>query len=482
MPRKKPPPLGLTLSVLRLRQGWSQKELSDSTGFSRGLLSEYETGTTELTRERLDALARTLGWLPESVDQTLLGLGLLPPPAPERAASPLDPDEEEQRIIDRAAGWVSREAAEVLRRELSAEIRERKIHARRKAAAALWQRLKAFSASDRRLLVRGASEYQDPFLCVLLCEESAKAAASNARMALDLGELALLIAEHVPGSAAWRSRLQGYAWGFVASARRVANDMPAAEADFARVWKLWEEDDSTDLFVLDEGRLCDLEASLRRDQRRFGEALALHDRALASGRPEEAGVRLVKKAKLQEELGEYEEALATLQLAAPWIEEQCNPRLLFVLQFNRAVNLLHLDRVAETEAFVTEAREAAVSLGNELDLVRVLWLTARLSAATGRRDEAIACFEQARHAFATREMAYDFALVSLELSALLLEDGRIGEVEALAPQMVWIFRAQGIPREALAALRIFSDAAEKRELTAEMIRSLVESFHRTIPT
>jgi hypothetical protein len=78
-------------------------------------------------------------------------------------------------------------------------------------------------------------------------------------------------------------------------------------------------------------------------------------------------------------------------------------------------------------------------------------------------------------------MAYDFALVSLELSALWLEDGRTGEVEALAQQMVWIFCAQGIPREALAALRIFSDAAEKRELTTEMITSLAESLHRATP-
>src|SRR6185295_15696798 len=69
MPRRPPPPLGLTLTILRSAKGWSQKELAEATGLSRSIISEYETGTTELTRDRLEWLAAVMGWPRGSVDR-----------------------------------------------------------------------------------------------------------------------------------------------------------------------------------------------------------------------------------------------------------------------------------------------------------------------------------------------------------------------------------------------------------------------------
>ncbi len=39
---------------------------------------------------------------------------------------------------------------------------------------------------------------------------------------------------------------------------------------------------------------------------------------------------------------------------------------------------------------------------------------------------------------------------------------------------IWIFKAQGVHREALAALRLFYEAARKEETTAELARDLVD--------
>jgi hypothetical protein len=61
---------------------------------------------------------------------------------------------------------------------------------------------------------------------------------------------------------------------------------------------------------------------------------------------------------------------------------------------------------------------------------------------------------------------------------LWLDQNRTAQVRALAEEMAWIFRAQGINREALAALRIFCDAAEREAASLELARSVVRFLHR----
>jgi hypothetical protein len=114
----------------------------------------------------------------------------------------------------------------------------------------------------------------------------------------------------------------------------------------------------------------------------------------------------------------------------------------------------------------------AVASGDELDLIRVLWLEARVAAGLGRRAAAIAALRQVRRDFEVRGLAYDMALASLDLAALLLEDGQTGEVKALVEKMVATFRARGIAREALAALLLFRQAAEDETMTLTLVHRL----------
>jgi hypothetical protein len=83
-----------------------------------------------------------------------------------------------------------------------------------------------------------------------------------------------------------------------------------------------------------------------------------------------------------------------------------------------------------------------------------------------------------REDLAEQRIAYDTALASLEIAALLLEEGRSGEVRFLARQLLWIFQAQGVHREALAALRLFCEAAEKEVATLEMVRRMLDYLRR----
>jgi tetratricopeptide (TPR) repeat protein len=231
--------------------------------------------------------------------------------------------------------------------------------------------------------------------------------------------------------------------------------------------------------LLDASRLPDLEASLRRDQRRFPEALRLLERALAAcGSPARAGRILLKTAFTYEQMGDCEGAIAALKRAAPLVEKSGEPRQLCVLHFNLAVNLCHLGRHFEAKPLAAKARDLLVTIGNDLDLLRQNWLEARIAAGFGLRAEAIATLRRVREGFVDRRVPYDAALATLDLAVLLLEEERTAEVRAVAPEAVPIFESLDVQREVLAASRLFWASVEQDTATAAVARRLRELLER----
>jgi transcriptional regulator with XRE-family HTH domain/tetratricopeptide (TPR) repeat protein len=344
-------------------------------------------------------------------------------------------------------------------------------------AERFWQGLAGRSSGRRRRAIELSPRASRSWaLAERLCRESERAAAANPVEALELAELALSIAEKVEGKEAWSRRLQGYAWAHVGNARRVANGHMEADSAFSTAWKLWRSGASLESIFLEEWRMLSMEASLRRGERRFGDALALLTRAAqAVGTDLTArGVILLNRAFVCEVMGDLEGALAALSEAAPYVETTGDPRLLFALRFETAKALCNLERPTEASALLPEVRELAGRLGNELDLIRVEWLEARLAAGTGRHEEAIALLEGVRKRFAGQGLPFDAALASLELAVLYLKAGRMGEVKELARELTEVFRVQGIAREALAALTLFSEAAQRETATVELVRRVIE--------
>lgn len=66
----------------------------------------------------------------------------------------------------------------------------------------------------------------------------------------------------------------------------------------------------------------------------------------------------------------------------------------------------------------------------------------------------------------------------MDLAVLLLEADRTAEVRELALSMAWIFRAQGIRREALAALSLFHEAAQQEAASAAQARQVRAELRR----
>jgi tetratricopeptide (TPR) repeat protein len=478
MPRPAPAPLSLVLATLRKRRGWTGRDLAKASGVSAKSISLYEVGDRTLSRERLEGLAGAMGFGREEIDFLLLGFGPAAEPPEAATSSPVDPTPEDLRQIRQLASQFGRVAAELGESHLLKALRARRTRRDRQRAARLWTRLRKAAPAERRLLVEGAQEFQLWALAERLCHESEEAASDRADRALELARLAQKVAELAPGGEAWRSRLQGYVLGYLANAQRVGGDLPAAAESFNRAWRLWNAGAGADPGLLAEWRLLDREASLRRAMRQFAESLAALDRALVSAPIESVGRILVNKAFTLGQMGEAERAIEVLRAAAPLVEKRREPHLVFGLRFNLVVNLCHLQRYSEAEELLPEVQELALALRKELDVVRVVWLRGKIEAGLGRDEEARAAFEQVRRDFSTRQMAYDYALVTLELAVLLLEQGHTQRIRDFAVEMLWIFRSQGVHREALAALKVFRDAARQGAATAGLARRVVLFLQR----
>lgn len=170
--------------------------------------------------------------------------------------------------------------------------------------------------------------------------------------------------------------------------------------------------------------------------------------------------------------------MATLRQASPLATAEDDLRLHWMLQLNSALNLCHLGRYAEAEVMLPRIQALTMQLENELDALRLLWLEGRISAGLGRSEHSLIALSRLRAEFAARGITYDAALATLELAMPYLERGRTREVKKLAREMAPIFRAQGVHREALAALKLFCEAAEKELATVELVQSVVRYLYR----
>src|SRR5436309_1669935 len=284
MPKPTLPDLSVALTFLRLGQGWSQADLGKAAGTEQ--INEYERGRKTLTRERLERLIAFMGLPPETIDSTLDCLAATRAMArpPRDSAAPLSAA---QRRVEVVAARFARLAHGFARSSLAMLTVEGEALRARQRAEFLWSRLKQRTPAERRKLVELGVRFRTWALCERVARESIAAAPNHPRDALELAGLALLIAERVAGEALWSLRLQGYAWAHVSNGRRVCNDLPGAEEAFARAKKLWEAGAAADPGLLNAAWLPWIESSLRRDQRRFPEALKRIDEALALAQEEE---------------------------------------------------------------------------------------------------------------------------------------------------------------------------------------------------
>src|SRR5215210_684438 len=478
MPLKRRPKVrSLALTALRRGRGMTEQELANELSVSLWMVNYYET-EAEPSYEKLVEWGKALEYSLEEVKWLVFGLGQALRPAPVGGTSPVDPTPSEMRLIREIAGRAGRAAVALIARAWGKAARTWRVLTARREAGRLWRELERTLPELRRAAVETFSRFQTWAVAERLANESAIAASDQAARALELAELGYRVAELAGGDEAFLSGVKGYTLVLVANARRVANQMHRAGEDSDRALVEWGRASSEIKKILPGWRVKDLGGSLRRDQRRFPEALESLQEAQLLAPANEVPRILVKRAVTLEHMFEPEQAVKVLEEAAALNGGKHDAGLAWDIGFNLAVNLGHLEKFREAAATLPRLRELAFARRKELHLVRVAWLTARCDAGLGRTIEARAGFEQVRHYFATREMAADYALASLERAVLDLEAGRHGEVRSLAEEMKWIFLSQGLEPEAHAALALFREAAAQERATADLARRLVRYLYR----
>ncbi|HYU32574.1 MAG TPA: hypothetical protein VEW48_10465 [Thermoanaerobaculia bacterium] len=97
----------------------------------------------------------------------------------------------------------------------------------------------------------------------------------------------------------------------------------------------------------------------------------------------------------------------------------------------------------------------------------LLWLRGDIAAGQGDLAAAERAYVGTRDGFIGQGIGYDAAMVSLDLAVLYLRQGRAADVRRIAEEMIPLFQAQDVHREALAALVLFQEAARQDRLTVE---------------
>jgi transcriptional regulator with XRE-family HTH domain len=477
--------------VLRALRNWNQRQLAEAVGIDPSRISAYERGEVgQPARELLERAAAVARISYAFLEQTVISAERLIASSGDRRAEGSITEAASQAVADHAGPSLAAFAELIAPRAGESEdehfgaakvdpVAEEESGSQ---AAVLWGQLAPLTSRQRRILVEDCREFRNASLWRRLCAESRKAASRSAREALDIATLAVRLSRLLPGSTASLTYREAIGTAFVGNARRVANDLPGADAAFARATAVVAGVGTADRNPADEARRLDLEASLRRNQRRFGEALTLLDRALTLAPAGSLrGWISLNRANAFEQAGDPEKALGALQEATESLNATAEPRLRWVLCFNRIAVRLRLGQAEQAEAELADLQALVTGAGSDLDLLRVRWLEGRVAEARGLAAEALAAFSEVRTAFAIRDLPADAALAALEEAALLLAAGRTGDVRRLVREMGPIFEALGLNGEVLASIRLFVDAVLRDTATAALARAAAEALAQRRP-
>jgi tetratricopeptide (TPR) repeat protein len=455
--------LGHTANALRRSKRLQRGDLAQKLGVRNQRISEIEQGDG-VTVELIDEWAKSLDFDTVHAIRTLDLFEYLDY-AQRRPPDPIGPTPGQEVAIYEAYRELGRELDAIFRDRIRRENLQRALE----AAAGEWERIKGLTAFQQRAEIRRSSGLHTWAFCLFLCEESIRQATDQPREAPRIGRLAVVVARCC--NLAWGERLVAYALAHLANTYRVLGRHRKAELLFGKANRRWSlpEAAAADPGVLDPGRIFDLEASLRKDQRKLPLALELLERAYPISKV--PGRILVSRSIVLSLMGSYEEALESLRRAAAFLKDG-ESRDKAVLDYNMGVNYCHLSRFNEAAGLADSAFDLVEASTSRIDVLRCRWLRARVFAGRGDREDALNIYRSLVMEFDQQKLTYDLALVTLELATLLLGMGHSWECRFITRGLPSYFEAKEIYPEALAAIKLFYDSLLQETATESLARQV----------
>lgn len=362
---------------------------------------------------------------------------VLPAPAPAAKGSPGEGkyDDVVQRALQAALRHRESRAAEQEQvRRIVAELAA----GGPEALAGVWRREKGAPLVEA-LLERGWSlRHQDPAATVEHARLATEAAAD-----LDLG----------PAGARRVADLRCRAWSELGNALRIADDLDGAAEAFDMALGHWTAG------TLDEtlfARYLDMRASLHRARRELGAAQAALAVALSIylryGQMHLAGRTLMSQSLFASVAAEPEMALRLVTEGLSLLEENLDPELFTTGIQNQIGFLVDCGQYDEARKLLFLNRGRFQKAEGRVPALKLRWLEARIDRGRGQLARAEETFREVREGLEAVGIGYDAALVTLELAALVLRQGRATEASGLVIGAVEAFTALRIRRETLMAV------------------------------
>jgi tetratricopeptide (TPR) repeat protein len=299
---------------------------------------------------------------------------------------------------------------------------------------------------------------------------------SDAREMVRIAELALFAAERLQPAHYGRAAIadvRGRAWAELANAHRVADDLDLAEKAMALA-VAWQRRGSGDPWLV--ARIADLMASLCSDQRRFAEAEELLEKVhrfyRQVGDRHHAGRTLVKRGVIASHGNDPRGTLALLVEGLDLLDVHRDPKLVAHAVLAILLGLVNHGRCRQARIYLWRCRALFERDGGPRFQLRVRWLAGRIHAGLGELDRAERELQAAREGFEAAGSPYNAALVSLDLAAAWLQQGKARQVRQLVEEMIAAFRALRIAREAVAALLLLREACDRDEATLDRVRTV----------
>ncbi|HZF09081.1 MAG TPA: hypothetical protein VFE33_09850 [Thermoanaerobaculia bacterium] len=263
------------------------------------------------------------------------------------------------------------------------------------------------------------------------------------------------------------------------NARRVSDDLPNAEGELMRALAHAERGTGDPLLLAQIMGLC---AALFRDQRRFTEARGLLDAVVGiyrdHGEPHLAGRALVSKGLLVGVDNDPWGAIRLIEEGIALIDPRREPALLFNAVASLSWFLVDAGQLDAAERLIRSSNGLYTTLAGAVELTKLRWMEGRIDAGRGHLAAAVSSLTEARQGFARHGKPGDVALVSLDLAAVYLRQGRPAEVGRLADEMLVTFRALGIRREAIAALLLLQEAVQTERATLALCEEVAAQLRR----
>lgn len=350
-------------------------------------------------------------------------------------------------------------------------------------APASLEELLSHPLERQRLLIRNNPRFQSVPLAELWLDVIWEQGLEDPKEAEQSIELVLELIDSIGPDLMGREildDLRGRAWAYRGNFRRIRGEFRFA----------WEAFHLAERFVakgsgdlLEAARLYDLQSTLCRMQGHQEKARELLRKAveiyLSTDERHLAGRTMISQALLLDEQAESDQAIRVIKQAMSLIDPERDPRLTLVAHQNLINFLTDLGRYEEAQAMLPKVRRRSVELGRRMDLLQLRWLEGRIQLGLGHEGRAESAFLEVRKGLAELGIGYEMAVVSLELAALYLRQGRTAEIKQLASEIVPIFESQDVHKDSLAALLLFKKAVDMETLTARMLEEVSDVLHQS---